>query len=56
MRLGHDGDCILDSLLPGGVSAENTIDKLPKVCRWEGIRSCGVAGVGMRHVQDAITQ
>ena len=49
MRLGHDGDHMLDSFLPGDVSFENTIDELPEVCRWEGTRSCGVAGVGIRH-------
>ena len=49
MRLGHDGDCVLDSLFTGGVSFENTIDELLEVCRWEGIRNCGVAGFGRRH-------
>ena len=36
---------MLDSLLTGGVSFENTIDELPEVCRWEHIRSYDVAGL-----------
>ena len=42
-------ETVLDSLVTGGVSFEDTIDEQPEVQRWEGICSYGLAGVGRRH-------